>query len=236
MLGAGKIGCVVAADQTNYLDFHLWGLTQRTVLMAPPSIRRKNSLNSREVPHSASIPITSLRLWKNLRHLKKLFCRRLRIDACFNFKSREIQPTCWSAWFNKIQTVLGCRAVFPNRWVATPKWVAEEFCGVANSSLNSLLKSRIFELGISTFCYIRYTETRTDLCEVHIISIIIPIGFLLYSLNQPDCRIRVLRGAGCGYPHLRGRCGNPYCYASGAGAGLEILCVGNWMWSQSTWT
>jgi len=25
------------------------------------------------------------------------------------------------------------------------------------------------------FCYIRKTETRTDLCEVHIISIIIPI-------------------------------------------------------------
>jgi len=109
MLGAGKIGCVLAADQTNYLDFHLWGLTQRTVLMAPPSIRRKNSLNSREVPHSASIPITSFRVWKNLRHLKKFFCRRLRIDACFNFKCREIQPTCWSAWFNKIQTVLGCK-------------------------------------------------------------------------------------------------------------------------------
>ena len=29
----------------------------------------------------------------------------------------------------------------------------------------------------------------TDLCEVHIISIIIPFWFLLYSLNQPDCRI-----------------------------------------------
>jgi len=63
------------------------------------------------------------------------------------------------------------------------------FCGVANSSLNSLLKSRIFELRISTSCYISKTETRTDLCEVHIISIIIPIWFLLYSLNQPDCRI-----------------------------------------------
>jgi len=29
----------------------------------------------------------------------------------------------------------------------------------------------------------------TDLCEVLIISIIIPFRFLLYSLNQPDCRI-----------------------------------------------
>ena len=38
---AGKIGCVLAADQTYYLDFHLWGLTQRTVLMAPSSIRCK---------------------------------------------------------------------------------------------------------------------------------------------------------------------------------------------------
>jgi len=45
------------------------------------------------------------------------------------------------------------------------------------------------ELRISTFCYISKTETRTDLCEVHIISVIIRIWFLLYSLNQPDCRI-----------------------------------------------
>ena len=35
----------------------------------------------------------------------------------------------------------------------------------------------------------RKTETRADLCEVHIISIIIPLRFLLYILNQPDCRI-----------------------------------------------
>jgi len=63
------------------------------------------------------------------------------------------------------------------------------FCGDANSSLNSLLKSRNFELRVSTFCYISKTETRTDLCEVHIISIIIPILFLLHSLNQPDCKI-----------------------------------------------
>ena len=45
------------------------------------------------------------------------------------------------------------------------------------------------ELRTSTSCYIRKTETRTDLREVHIISITIPIWFLLYSLNQPACRI-----------------------------------------------
>jgi len=45
------------------------------------------------------------------------------------------------------------------------------------------------ELRISTSCYISKTETRTDLCEVQIISVIIPIWFLLHSLNQPDCRI-----------------------------------------------
>ena len=34
--------------------------------------------------------------------------------------------------------------VVPNRWVATPKWVAEELlCGEANSSLSILLKARI---------------------------------------------------------------------------------------------
>jgi len=33
------------------------------------------------------------------------------------------------------------KSVVPNRLVATPKWVAEEFLWVANSSLNSLLKS-----------------------------------------------------------------------------------------------
>jgi len=47
------------------------------------------------------------------------------------------------------------------------------------------------ELHISTFCYISKTETRTDICEVHIISIIIPIWFILYSLNQPDCRMEL---------------------------------------------
>ena len=45
------------------------------------------------------------------------------------------------------------------------------------------------ELRISTSCYISKTETRTDLFEVHIISVIIPIWFLLHSLNQADCRI-----------------------------------------------
>jgi len=36
--------------------------------------------------------------------------------------------------------------------------------------------------------YISKTETRTDICEIHIISITIPIWFLLYSFNQTDCR------------------------------------------------
>ena len=48
---------------------------------------------------------------------------------------------------------------------------------------------KFLQLCISTFCYISKTETRTGLCEVHIISIIIPILFLLHSLNQPECRI-----------------------------------------------
>jgi len=66
------------------------------------------------------------------------------------------------------------------------------FCGVANSSLNSLLKSRIFRSSyINILCSIIKTETRTDLREVHIISIIIPIWFLLYSLNQPNCRMEL---------------------------------------------
>ena len=80
------------------------------------------------------------------------------------------------------------------------------------------------------FCYISKTETRTDLCEVHIISIIIPIRFFLYSLNQHDLYSPARSGltrAGCGYQHLRGRCGNPYFYACGAGAGSELPCAGN---------
>jgi len=44
--------------------------------------------------------------------------------------------------------LLSSRPVVPNRWVATPKWVAEEFFWVANSSLNSLLKSRIFRTSV----------------------------------------------------------------------------------------
>jgi len=81
------------------------------------------------------------------------------------------------------------KPVVPNRWVATPKWVAEEFVGSRTAASIVCWSLEFLELPISTFCYISKTETRTDLCEVHIISIIIPIWFLLYSLNQPDCRI-----------------------------------------------
>jgi len=36
------------------------------------------------------------------------------------------------------------KAVVPNRWIAIRKWVAEEFCRVANFNRNSLMRSRIF--------------------------------------------------------------------------------------------
>jgi len=49
-------------------------------------------------------------------------------------------------------------------------------CGLADSSLNSLLKSQIFRtLYMNILFYISKTETRTDICEIHIISITIPI-------------------------------------------------------------
>ena len=68
-------------------------------------------------------------------------------------------------------------SVVPNRWVA-------------KSSLNSLLKFQNFVTAhIDIVYYISKTEMRSDLCEVHMIYIIIPIWFLLYSFNRPDCRI-----------------------------------------------
>jgi len=50
-------------------------------------------------------------------------------------------------------------------------------CVVANSSLNVIWSLECLELRASTFCYISKTETRTDICEVHIISIVTPIDF-----------------------------------------------------------
>jgi len=49
-------------------------------------------------------------------------------------------------------------------------------CGVMNSSLESLLKSQFFRTAhTNILCYISKIETRTDFCEVRIISILIPI-------------------------------------------------------------
>jgi len=36
------------------------------------------------------------------------------------------------------------KAVVSNQWIAIRKWVAEEFCRVANFNRNSLMRSRIF--------------------------------------------------------------------------------------------
>ena len=89
------------------------------------------------------------------------------------------------------------KTVVPNRWVATPKWIAEEFLWggvfVGSGTAASIVcwSLEFLELRMWTFCYISKTETRTDLCEVHIISIIIPIWFILYSFNQPDCRMEL---------------------------------------------
>ena len=96
------------------------------------------------------------------------------------------------------------------------------------------------KLRISIFCYISKTEKQTDLCEVHIISIIIPVCFLLYSLNQPDCRIEScaerVNLRGLRVPTFVGQVREPVLLCMRAGAGSELLCAGNWMWSQSTWT
>jgi len=63
---------------------------------------------------------------------------------------------------------ISCRAVVPNRWVA-------------NNSLNSSLRAQIFRTAhISFVCHISKTQTRVDFCEVHMISILIPIQFLHY--------------------------------------------------------
>jgi len=70
-------------------------------------------------------------------------------------------------------------AVVPNRWVAPQSGSRR---GVVNNSFNSLLKAQIFRTAhINILCFISKTETRTDFCEVHIISIIISIWFLLYQ-------------------------------------------------------
>ena len=99
-------------------------------------------------------------------------------------------------------------AVLPNRWVVAPKWVAEEWLWVANSSVNSLLKSPIFRTShINILRYISKTETRTNLCEVRITFIIIPIWFLLYSFNRSDC---------------------------GNTASLEELSAAQWCWDYDT--
>jgi len=101
---------------------------------------------------------------------------------------------------------------------------------------NSLLKSEFFVAAhIDSVCYISKTETLSDLCEVHITSIIIPIWFLLYSFNWPDCRKesceRWLNLMDCGNPHLRGWSG---LNLMRGGRGMINFCAGNWMLSKST--
>jgi len=62
-------------------------------------------------------------------------------------------------------------------------------CGVVSSNLSNLVKSLIFRTAyISISWFISKTEIRTDFCEVHIISITIPILFLIYSFNRPCCK------------------------------------------------
>ena len=54
------------------------------------------------------------------------------------------------------------------------------------------------------------------------------ICFYIIKMPLSIC-IRILRGAGCEYPHLRGGCGNPHYYACvcGACAGLNFLRDGS---------
>jgi len=147
--------------------------------------------------------------------------------------------------------VIDARPVVPNQWGITPKWVSEEWLWVGRRTAASIVcwNLKFLELRTSTFCYMSKTKTQSDLCEVHIISIIIPISFLLYSFHRPDCRIECCAGgltcAGCRYQHLRGECRKLHCYECGAGTvgtwcgvgtGWEILCAANWMLSQSIWT
>jgi len=86
------------------------------------------------------------------------------------------------------------------------------------------------ELRKSTSCYISKTETRTDLCEVHIISVVIPIWFLLHSLNQRDCRIEScadrVKPRGLRVPAFAGQVREPVllCMLGGRRMG-NSLCV-----------
>ena len=61
----------------------------------------------------------------------------------------------------------------PNRWVAIPKVGGEQ-------QLQQFAKSEIFRTAhINILCYISKSQTQTDFCEVHIVTILIPVWFLL---------------------------------------------------------
>jgi len=65
---------------------------------------------------------------------------------------------------------------FPTGGLRSQSGLWRSGCRVTNNSLNSLLKAQIFRNAhINILCYISKTETQTDFCEVHVISIIIPI-------------------------------------------------------------
>jgi len=64
--------------------------------------------------------------------------------------------------------------VVPNRWVA------EEFLWGREQQPQQFAKSQIFRTAhINILCYISKTETQIDFCEVHLVTIIIPVWFLL---------------------------------------------------------
>ena len=56
-------------------------------------------------------------------------------------------------------------AVVPNRWVAAPKWVAEEFLWCREQQVQcTLVKSQIFKTAyIKILCYISKTEIWMDI-------------------------------------------------------------------------
>ena len=89
-----------------------------------------------------------------------------------------------SFFHSRVATGWCSSRVVPNRWVA------EECLLVTNSSLSSLLKVWIFRTAHTSLNIVRCiskTEAQIYFCEVHIISVIIPIRCLLCSFDQ-TCR------------------------------------------------
>jgi len=112
--------------------------------------------------------------------------------------------------------------------VVHKRWGAEEWLwGHEQQPRDFAASIKFLELRISTLCYISKTKTRTDLCEVHIISIIIPIWCLLYSFDRPDCRIEFceerVNPRGLRVPSFAGRVREPVLVCVRGGRGLNLL-------------